>query len=604
MLTDFELTAIDRHFADFIARQSGDPSPLPGRVASLVSAMLANASICLQLADIAARDLRIDGEEVRFPPLEELRESLRNSVVVGSPGDFRPLVLDEEDRLYLYRYWKYERDLARFVLERAVQPAEPLDRAVLADGVRRLFPSAGDGIDWQLAAVLAALRKRFCVISGGPGTGKTSTVVRILALLLEQAGERPPRIALAAPTGKAAARLMESIDRMRESLDCGGRVRELIPREVSTLHRLLGARHGSRRFRHSESDPLPFDVVVVDEASMVDLPLMARLAVALKPDARLILLGDRDQLASVEAGAVLGDMCGAGRREFFSAEFSAEYGSLTGAGFREETSPDEAPPLADSVVVLKRNYRFGDDSGIALLAGLVNDGMGRGALELMESGTCPELVWQDVPPPEGLKKVLGDVIAEGFGPYLDAAGPEEALARFDEFRLLCAMRRGPYGAAAVNALVEGVLALRGMVEPLECWYRGRPVMVIANDYNLRLFNGDIGVVFPDAGGRMLVHFPVSGGGVRTVSPLRMPPHETVYAMTVHKSQGSEFGRVMLLLPPHDTEIMTRELVYTGITRARERVEIRGRRELFVGAVARRVERKSGLMEALWGKELQ
>jgi exodeoxyribonuclease V alpha subunit len=264
-----ELSRIDRYFAAFICRESGNPPALLGCAASLVSHAVSNGSICLDLADIAGRDMRVDGEEQHMPPIGELRRILRDTTVVGSPGDFRPLILDRADRLYLYRYWKYEQDLGRVILEKAASPCAAPGGDLLVSALDRLFPMSGEGIDWQKLAALAALRKRFCVISGGPGTGKTSTVVKILALLLEHAGDETLRIALAAPTGKAAARLRESISRMKEGLSCDGKVKELIPHEVSTIHRLLGSRPGSVRFRHSDQNPLPFHAVIVDEASMV-----------------------------------------------------------------------------------------------------------------------------------------------------------------------------------------------------------------------------------------------------------------------------------------------------------------------------------------------
>lgn len=600
MIVECEPSSIDRHFADFILRESGRPSAPLGCVASLLSRAVSNGNICLDLAGIAGHDVRMDGEELRLPPLEELREMLRETAVVGLPGDFRPLILDRADRLYLYRYWKYERELGRVILEKAASPCALDGENLLAPALERLFPPGGEGVDWQRVAALAALRKRFCVISGGPGTGKTSTVVKILALLLEQAGGEGPRIALAAPTGKAAARLRESISRMKEQLECDEGIRELIPHEVSTIHRLLGFRPSSAHFRYSDGNPLPFQVVIVDEASMVALPLMARLATALRPDARLILLGDRDQLSSVEAGAVLGDMCGSGRRQAFSAEFAALCGSLSGDHIPREAPGEPSPPLRDSLVILERNYRFREESGIGALARLINSGRGDDALALIRTAADAGLAWHDLPAAEMLARSLGGAIVEGYAPCLAAKSVEEALRRFDDFRLLCAMRQGAQGVAGVNALVERILGARGLIDPAHRWYRGRPVMVTVNDYNLKLFNGDVGIVFPDAEGRAMVHFPTHDGGIRTVSPVRLPPHETVYAMTIHKSQGSEFERVLMLLPGHESEVVTRELIYTGITRARTRVEIWGREELFVAGVSRRIRRTSGLGEALWG----
>jgi len=342
-------------------------------------------------------------------------------------------------------------------------------------------------------------------------------------------------------------------------------------------------------------------VVIIDEASMVALPLMAKLAMALRPDARLILLGDRDQLASVEAGAVLGDICGGGRNEPFSPEFTDLVATAAGERVPVVSAGSAFLPLTDSLVVLKKNYRFGAESGIGEVGRAVNAGAGVESVELLKAGSRDGIAWRDVPRPDGLKKALAGAVVEGYGRYLDAGSPAGALERFDAFRLLCALRQGPYGVAGINALAEQILAEKGLIDLHNRWYRGRPVMITANDYNLKLFNGDVGIVFPDpeAGDNPRVYFPAPDGGIRKFSPVRLPPHETVYAMTIHKSQGSEFDRVILLLPAHDTELLTRELIYTGITRARSGVEIWGDLEVFVAAVSRRIDRQSGLKGALW-----
>ena len=601
------LTPLDRHFAAFISRQAGEGAPpLLRCVASLLSSAAGSGHICLHLAAVAGRRVILDGAEALLPPLDRLRELLLATPPVGVPGEFTPLVLAAGERLYLHRYWQYERDLARVITGLAGAVCA-VDEGLLRDGLARLFPAGDDGPDWQTVAAATALRKRFCVISGGPGTGKTTTVVKIIALLAEQSGDVPPRIALAAPTGKAAARLKESIVALKGGLPCSDRVRGLIPEEVATLHRLLGARGRSVRFRHSAENPLPWDVVIVDEASMVDLPLMAKLALALRSDARLILLGDRDQLASVEAGAVLGDICGRGRPVRFSPECAAYLSRATGsqlpteliggAGSPESRVPVPGPCLADCLVILRKNWRFGEGSVIGAAARAINAGEGNAARDLLG-----ERGWGDIPAADGLRRALAERVVAGYTAYLRAESPAEALRRFEEFRVLCALRRGPWGVESVNLLIEEILAGEGLIDRRSRWYRGRPIMVTANAPPLKLFNGDVGIVFPDetADGRLRVCFPRSGGGIRSVSPLRLPPHETVFAMTVHKSQGSEFDRLLLILPPHDTPLLTRELVYTGLTRARSGAEVWGDGELFRQAVARRTQRDSGLEEILWG----
>ncbi len=563
---------------------------------------MGNGDICLDLTAIAGREIRIDQETISIPAFETLCHALREAPAVGAPGEFRPLVLDRDGRLYLYRYWKYERDLAQIILQKAALGLDTIDRALLARGLERLFPGAGDkDAVWQKAAALAAVRKRICIISGGPGTGKTSTVVKILALLFEQTRGEPLRVALAAPTGKAAARLRESVGSMKNKLACADAIKELIPQKVSTIHRLLGTIPGSVRFRHSEGNPLPCDVVIIDEASMVALPLMAKLAAALTPEARLIILGDRDQLSSVEAGAALGDLCGGGQQEVFSPGFGELFYELSGAGIPTAPPGRELPPLADSLVILKKNYRFPSESGIGAAGQAVNAGKGKDALAILKGAAFPDASWRDAPQPDGLRKALRAAVVEGYGAYLAAGTIGEALRLFNSFRLLCALNRGPYGVAGMNDLIEEILAGRGLIDPRQRWYLGRPILITSNDYGLKLFNGDVGIVFPDPGqeGKSRVFFPDPDGGIRSISPVRLPAHETVYAMTIHKSQGSEFDRVHILLPGNDSPLLTRELLYTGITRARNQVDIWGNEEIFVAASSRRINRKSGLRDALW-----
>lgn len=577
-----EQSEIDRHFAAFVCRLAGAATGGElHRAALLVSQAVGQGDVCV--------DLSAAGPEQWWQNLAEFP-------VVGRPGDYTPLVLDEAGLLYLYRYWRYERDLAEAILAKAGETV-PLDEGRLQEGIARLFPACPDEVDWQLVAAVSAVKGRFAVVSGGPGTGKTSTVVKILALLLEQAAGDSCAIALAAPTGKAAVRLQASIRGARERLDVSEEIRERIPADVVTLHRLLGAGGGSGRFRHHRDNLLPHDVVVVDEASMVALPLMARLVAALKPDCRLILLGDRDQLASVEAGAVLGDICDTGRSHLFSPAFGALVQRVAGM----ELPSVAGERLADSLVILRKSYRFAPDSAIAQASRLISAGDGEGSLAAIREDNSASLVWRDAPTPPQLAEALAPLALEGFTPYLRASSPLEALALFDRFRILSAVRQGPYGVEEVNRTVEGVLARAGLIDPQERWYRGRPIMVTANDYQLRLFNGDIGIIVPGRDGSAQVAFPSPDGGVRLLSPLRLPPHETVFAMTVHKSQGSEFDRVLLLMPYADMEICTRELVYTGMTRARTSVDFWGDSNAFVAAVSRRIERASGLRKALWGR---
>ena len=618
------LTDLDLHFARLMVRLAGsDPaesSPLPiadglgasaalALAAALASHATGQGDICVNLRQWARRaQWSAKAAEIPafIPPLGEWLSAVRASPVVGRPGRRQPLVLDRRGRLYLYRYWDYERRLADDLLQRASVSSEAVDEAQLQTDLKRLYPRHPQltGPDWQKVAAAVAALKRLCVISGGPGTGKTSTVLRILALLTGQAGARPLRIALAAPTGKAAARLQEAIRAAKPDLSRLGLQPEQlaqIPEEASTLHRLLGARPNSVYFRHDRDNPLPLDVLVVDEVSMVGLALMAKTVAALPPTARLILLGDKDQLASVEAGAVLGEICaGAGG---FSPEFRSRLATLTGE--RLPRGRTVTSPLADAIVLLKHSYRFGATSGIGALAQAVNRGKATDALALLEGMPHEDIAWQTLADPAELAEQIAEPVTAGFASYLQAAqnnaGPVAVFERFNQFRVLSALRNGPFGVEALNRLCEEVLHRRGLVNTRQDWYCGRPVMIVHNDYNLRLFNGDIGITLPDPedSTRMKVFFLGSDGALRSFAPARLPDHETVYAMTVHKSQGSEFDHVLVVTPNAPSPVLSRELLYTALTRAKQRASFYGVPEVFAGAVERRLRRSSGLRDRLW-----
>jgi len=351
--------------------------------------------------------------------------------------------------------------------------------------------------------------------------------------------------------------------------------------------------------RHDARNPLAAEVVVVDEASMVDLALMAKLVRALPREARLVLLGDRDQLASVEAGAVLGDVCGPASG--FSSDFAGRVARITGE--RVPAGDGGASPLRDAVVLLRDSRRFAASSGIAQLAAAVNRGDAEGALAVLAAGH-DDVAWRPLAS-RGWRDALCVAAVEGFVTYLErvraGAVVPDVFSAFAGFRILCAHRQGPAGVERVNRQLEDAFVERRLIRPHGAWYPGRPVMVTRNDYGLRVFNGDVGVVLPDPAAPENVHLVFEGTDdvPRAVPPARLPPHETVFAMTVHKSQGSEFDRVLLLLPPEPSRVVTRELLYTAITRARGRVEIWATEPALRAAVASRIERSSGLRDALW-----
>jgi exodeoxyribonuclease V alpha subunit len=593
-------SALDLHFAELMRRLSDRPCVELDVAALLVSRQRAGGHICLPLREMARQPLPAPYRGLdHAPEAEEWIKKLRGHDVVGAPGEFKPLILDEQGRLYLRRYWEYEKTLADIIKARlnAMRPA--VDAKLLRQGLVRLFPSEGE-INWQKVAAFTAVMNNFCVITGGPGTGKTRTVAAILALLVEQAGRERLRVALTAPSGKAAARLKESVQNAKAALNCAQEIKALMPSDATTIHRLLGTIPDSPYFLHDADHPLVADVVIVDEASMVDLALMSKLFQAVPENARIILLGDKDQLTSVEAGYILGDICNTGTAIQLSKEFGKLYAATTGETLALKMRPRENV-IQDAIIELRRNYRFKSDGGVFKLSRAINAGEVENALEVLRNKSLRDISWRPSPPARSLPAAIREKVTGGYERYLEAEEPAGALAKLGEFQILCALKNGPYGVGELNRLAEQSLAEAGLLKKEGQWYRGRPVMITRNDYNLKLYNGDIGVVFPDAGanGETRVFFADANGQVRKFSPSRLPAHETVFAMTIHKSQGSEFGAVLLILPGDDVPILTRELIYTGLTRARDRVEIWSAESVLRAALARRASRTSGLRDALW-----
>lgn len=535
--------------AELLQRLNGAASPDLEKAVAGVCAALEEGHVCVPVSTL---------------PLDESR--LRACTVVGRPGQFAPLIVDDAGLLYLHRYWRYEHSLARTLSHRASMPAPALDESLLAAGVAKYLASAGAP---QRVAAERFVRSRLSIVTGGPGTGKTWIAGVALVLLAEQlvaAGKRP-RLALAAPTGKAAARLGQSLSGALERLSLPDSLRAVLPHGAGTLHRLLGSRPDSSLFRHNAENPLGLDALIVDEASMVDLPLMAKLFSALREDTRVLLLGDPHQLASVEAGHVLGDLC--------------------------------SSPLRTCITELVENRRFSSESGIYRLSQLVKEGHAEATLSLL-ANPPGDLVSTPLPLPSALGATLRERVLEGYQAYLTAATPGAALAAFDAFRILCVVREGPYGVAHLNRLAEHALAEAGLLQPARAQYAGRPVLILRNDPHLGLFNGDIGILRHDETGDLRAYFPDDAGGVRGFAPSRLPEHETAFAMTVHKTQGSEFGRVLIVLPEANCPILSRELLYTAVTRARSGVELWWGEAALRAALGRRVERWSGLAAQLGG----
>jgi exodeoxyribonuclease V alpha subunit len=620
------LSSLDRHLAHAVFALEG-ADELVALGAALASRAVQLGHVCVDLSRFDFDALAPPGVLTPgvWPSVERLLAALRQSPLVSLLGDGTgdanvptPLVLDARGRLYLQRYARYERTLAAVLLERA-RRVSLVNLPLLREGILRLFgerAASDTGAAHSdvksahaLAACVATLHA-LAVICGGPGTGKTTTVVKILALLQEQAllrGERPLSVLLLAPTGKAARRLAASVHAGLAALPVTDAVKAAIPNEAYTIHRALGG-GTSGRFRHDAENPLPADVVLVDEVSMVDLALLYRLCIAIRPQAHLILQGDKDQLASVEAGAILGDIYEPHAAAEWSREFAADVRELTGQSLPAER---DGRGLADCLVSLDESFRYRADSGIGRLARAINAGDGGGALAILRGKPGPHAererdVERDTELFEprmsaGVDASLGELERRatlGYAPFIECKDPKEKLERLGQYRVLCAHRQGPRGVEQQNRNVEEWLARAGLIDTLTTFYENRPIIITQNDYTLGLFNGDVGVVVRDEHDRLRVCFE-GQGGLRLLAPGRLPPHETVFATTVHKSQGSEFDAVSVVLPDTVSALVGRELLYTAVTRARRRVDLFGPADVIRSAIARTVQRPSGLRDALW-----
>ena len=602
---------LDHQFARFLTRRSGLPETETGTFELLVkqlTASLADGHSCL--------------------PVSPDEERLLGKSPMVSTSLATPLIL-WRGRLYLQRYFHYESRLAAQLKALAGReshaPACHLQTALDAcfgpSLPATLQGEASD--DQQRKAAEMALNHSLTLISGGPGTGKTSTVARILALLLST-GKTDIRIALAAPTGKAAMRLRESLSAGLATLPFPEAIKAKIPATASTLHRLLGVRRHSPHFRHNQANPLPWDVVVVDEASMVDVALMSKLVDALKPGARLILLGDKDQLTSVESGAVLADCIQALPNNTVTLRKSYRFNQAISAFAQAINANDSAGAWGMITSREAAEKRPQEENGRSEARGSAPAG-GKGSLMLLSAPMTDFIVGR-------YSRYMNLVLALA-GEAREASDIRGLFEGLNRFRVLCATRKGPGGVETINRQVEQRLTAGGRALSIPGardtrssltgghalsipgardtgssligadagnWYPGRPVMILSNDYGLNLFNGDIGICLPDpaAPGSFAVWFEREDGSPVSYLPYRLPACETVFAMTIHKSQGSEFGEVLVSLPPADSPLLTRELIYTAVTRAREKVLIAGSQEIFEAAVSRNISRTSGLYAML------
>ncbi len=627
------LRGVDWQFARWVARTTADKTGPVLLAAALASWRLSHGDVCVNLEEYAGKS-PFEGpphlrENCQAPPLNQwiraLSESPAVSVASNCPSAGNdpcevstPLVLDA-GKIYLTRYWYYERELASRLIRMATSSFE-IPEGRLRHILDGLFPAgdASDQVDWQKVAAATAVMKRLTIISGGPGTGKTHTVAALLAALHQIQPHEPLRAALAAPTGKAAARITEAVRKAVEILRLDPAIRNALPKETTTLHRLIGMRQDRAVPRFGPENPLPVDVLVVDEASMVDLPMMTFTVMALPDHARLILLGDKDQLASVEAGSVFADLCGRGRTPAVSRKWLKTLCDATGMdlGVQLRSKDQCASPLDECTVFLRRSYRFKKESPIGVLAASIRDG-NRSDLENLLSRSAPghsSPASRTTPFPDGevqvnsipsaqLPAALTEITQQVLDDIFTSKSPLQALQVLDRFRILCALREGPFGVVRANRLVERALIARGRIFEDKHYYKGRPVLVTENDYDLQLFNGDVGILWPDDNENLWAWFRQADGSLKKVRPLRLPPHETAYAMTIHKAQGSEFDRVLIILPDEDSPILTRELLYTAVTRARKSVILWADSKIVRLTASRHTQRRSGLYERLFTQKI-
>jgi exodeoxyribonuclease V alpha subunit len=584
-----DIRPLDLEIGLFLERQSGGRNPELLLAATLASAAVGGGHVCLPLEQ--AGSLLVRKNPDILPDPDSWRKRLFATPAVGRPGETAPLILDQKNRLYLYRFFLAEQRVAKNLKTRAMALTtvnSNRGRQLLA----RLFPQQSkERIDDQHTAAAMALLKPLLIISGGPGTGKTWTVARILSLIQAMA-EKPLRIELAAPTGKAAARLQESIRTAEKTIDLQTTTITPLP-QAQTLHRLLGYRPMADDFSYNADNPLHLDLLIVDEASMIDLTLMDVLLAALPSSSRLILLGDRHQLASVEAGSLFSDLC-AGSENCWSPELRRLLDKLTGQSPAGQSVRE--PPINDSVITLRTSFRFHEKSGIGTLAAAVNSG------RMEEVEACLSMKFADLQVQylsgSDREQWLREQILEGYRAMVSAKCVEQAFAAMEGFRLLCAVRKGMAGVEGMNNLAEQVLNQAGLISGDSDFYQGKPIIIRRNQYRMQLFNGDTGILWNDEKGSLKAWFMQPDNHLHPITPARLPEHDGAWAITIHKAQGSEFNQALLLLPEEDSRVLSRELLYTGITRAKNHLILCCDPALLSTAVCRKTRRYSGLADQL------
>ncbi|MCG8572125.1 MAG: exodeoxyribonuclease V subunit alpha [Spirochaetes bacterium] len=551
----------------------------------------------------------MDWKDIQIKKPSEWYDKLMHSVLCSQEEDktSKPLVMDLQGNVYLRRYYTYQSQLVQLILKKSKVKKQANEKDVQPI-ISRLFPLT-DELDYQLIAAYSAAVNSFSVITGGPGTGKTATVVRILALLQELKflqSNQYLKIMLTAPTGKAAMRLAESIIQQKQATErplfCSQQIKDHIPEEAATIHRLLKYNpYWEKRFQFDQSNPLDCDVLVVDETSMADIGLITQLLSAVPEHCQIILLGDKNQLTSIEAGSVFGDICVPELLNQFSADFAEQINQLYQKRLISNSQSDHY--LQNIIIQLQKSYRYQSGTAIYELAKgiqqkeyLTEIRQRINGLSQQDEGSVYFYSCENL---DHLKKIILKQFIGFYEELMLAHDPYTFFKLFSRFIVLCAYRKGIFGSDNLNRFIEKILQEKRLIKQYSQWYPGRPVMITANNYQLGLFNGDIGITLFDPETKQLaVYFQDAQGNIKKFFPSRLPSAESVYAMTIHKSQGSEFDEVFLYYGDQVTSILTREILYTGITRAKKKVHISISEEVFNYAVSHAVDRVSGIKDKL------
>ncbi len=583
----------EQEMIQFMEKEFGELTDDEKLCAVFVSLFLKAGHACLPLNRSAkewAKIMGIDHDDIKGLPENSFAgDSFPDSEIIGSEHQATPFVL-EDNRLSFRRFWSYENKLLKWINDRVNNLADPLITDLHKSNLDQLFPEKSDEINWQKVAAGMSVIKPFLIISGGPGTGKTTTVARILALHQRLAG-RTLKIALAAPTGKAAGRMGEALTEQLKSISMSDEERSGFPSEAKTVHRLLsGVESRDSLLPPIEKKTLPYDMIVVDEASMIDLTLMNRLISHIDENTTLILLGDKDQLASVEAGSVFADLCQKKENSFRSKTSKL----LQQMGITNNLPEQEQGLINDSIVYLTKSYRFDEGSGIGSLADVIKKGSADEAGLNKLFSEFDDISHHDFSYGKGedIQRILAG-LAVKVKLSKNMNRQDELMKFWKQSVWLAVLRRGLTGTERLNQLMEKYLVDHRLVQMENGWYHGRPIMITQNDYNLGIFNGDLGVCVREDDGSLHVYVE-SGNSVQKISPQRLVHFTPAFFITVHKSQGSEFDQVQLLLPKEDTPLISRELLYTAITRSRKEFEVHGSLNLVIRGIERPLERFTGL----------